>query len=182
MSWSDYIYFKKKAKSKISSLVTANLDTVAVRFPKHKSIRLLLKELNFPLAIPSANKSGGISPVKSEDVADEFGKKLKLIIDGGKCKIGIESTVVDLSGKLKILRPGFIGLKKISKIINTKVLMNRNFNKIKSPGSLKKHYSPGIPIKLNQKKPLKNSAFITFGKRYLGTKNVFNLSKSSNLD
>tara|TARA_A100001011_G_scaffold174621_1_gene183289 strand:+ start:931 stop:1884 length:954 start_codon:yes stop_codon:yes gene_type:complete len=173
---------KKKFKSKISNLVTANLNTVAVRFPKHKSIRSILKKINFPLAIPSANQSGGISPVESKDVSEEFGKKLKLIVDGGKCRIGIESTVVDLSDKLRILRPGIISSKKISKIIKAKILMKKKFNKIKSPGSFKKHYSPGIPIRLNQKKPSKKGAFITFGKKYSKSKNVFNLSKKSNLN
>ena len=173
---------KKKKNSRISQLATANLDTVAIRFPKHSSIRFILKKTNFPLAIPSANKSGGVSPVKSKDVEEEFGNKLKLIIDGGKCRIGLESTVIDLSDKLKILRPGLINSKKIGKIIRAKVLMNKNFQKIKSPGSLKKHYSPGIPMKLNQKKPTNDCAFITFGKKYSQKKNFFNLSKNANLN
>ena len=89
---------KKKYNSKINALATAKLNTVAVRFPKHKIIRTILKEIDFPLAMPSANKSTNVSPVKAEDVFDEFKKKIQLIIDGGKCKIGIESTVIDLTG------------------------------------------------------------------------------------
>ena len=126
--------------------------------------------------------SGGISPVEPKDVSEEFGKKLKMIIDGGQCKIGIESTVVDLTDGVKILRPGFISDSKIKNLLNLKVSFIRNFKKIKSPGVLKKHYSPGIPVKLNQKKNYKDSAFIIFGKKYCKAKNTFNLSKNSNLN
>ena len=173
---------KKKISSKVTSLATANLKTIAIRFPKNKMIRKLLKEINFPLAIPSANKSGGISPVEPKDVAEEFGGKVKLIIDDGKTKIGLESTVIDLTGRAKILRPGSISAEKISKILRSKVLTERKFKNIKSPGSIKKHYSPGIPMLLNQKIVNKNFAFIAFGSKYKNDKNIFNLSKESDLD
>ena len=88
---------KKKNNSKIHPLASAKLNTVAVRFPKHKIIRTILKEIDFPLAMPSANKSTKVSPVKAKDVFDEFKKGIQVIIDGGKCKIGIESTVIDLT-------------------------------------------------------------------------------------
>ena len=172
----------KKLSSKVSYLATAKLDTIAVRFPSNLVARSLLKKLKFPLAIPSANMSGGISPVRPKDVSEEFGKKLKIIIDGGQCKIGIESTVVDLTNKAKILRPGFISASKIKKLIKSKVPFIKNFQIIKSPGALKKHYSPGIPVKLNQTKNYNNNAFIIFGKKYKKTKNTFNLSESSNLN
>ncbi len=173
---------KKKKSSKICSLATAKLNTVAVRFPSNKKTRVVLSKLNFPLAIPSANKSTGISPVSALDVADEFKNKIKIIIDDGNSKIGIESTVVDLTEKIKILRPGIISSKKISKIIGKKVGIKKKHSKIKSPGALKKHYSPNIPMKLNQIKANKNHAFISFGKKYRETKNTFNLSKKSNLN
>jgi len=172
---------KKKKNSKISKLVTANLNTVAIRFPKHRIIRRILKKISFPLAIPSANKSGGISPVQAIDVAEEFNQKLKFIFDGGKSNIGIESTVVDLTSVPKILRPGIISGKEINTVIKSKVTNFDNLKTIRSPGLMKKHYSPGIPMKLNQKKIIKNHAFITFGKKYPQSKNVFNLSKKSNL-
>jgi len=104
---------KKKAFSKVSKLATSNLKTIAVRFPKNKVIRNILKTTNFPLAIPSANKSSGISPVSAIDVIEEFGNKIKIILDGGNCKIGIESTVVDLTSSVKILRLGAISPEKI---------------------------------------------------------------------
>ena len=173
---------KKKKSSKICSLATANLSTVAVRFPSNKKTRVILSKLNFPLAIPSANKSAGISPVNAVDVAEEFKNKIKIIVDGGNSKIGIESTVIDLTERIAILRPGIISGKKISKILGRKVWIIKKHKKIKSPGALKKHYSPNIPMKLNQIKASKNHAFISFGKKYKNTKNTFNLSKKSNLD
>ena len=170
---------RKKNKSKIQSSVTANLKTVAIRFPSHNTARSILKKLNFPLAMPSANLSSGISPINASDVADEFKKKIKIIIDGGNSKIGIESTVVSLVGKPKILRPGIIGTKTINKFL--KISIVKKISKIRSPGMLKRHYSPGIPVLLNQKKSDKNSALITFGKKYKDKKNYFNLSKKSDL-
>ena len=171
---------KKNKKSEISSLATANLDTVAIRFPKHKIIRSILKSLNFPLAMPSANLSSNLSPVKALDVFDEFGKKLNLIIDGGKSKIGIESTVIDLTGKPKILRPGIISKNKINQIL--KVHLSKEKLKLKSPGMLKKHYSPGIPVILNKKPSSLNDAYIVIGKKFSNKKNFFNLSKNNNLN
>jgi|TARA_B110000046_G_C12980459_1_gene393070 L-threonylcarbamoyladenylate synthase len=173
---------KKKEKSQLSNTATAKLKTVAVRFPENRTIRKILKSLNFPLAIPSANKSTHISPVSAEDVANEFKNSLKIIINGGSCKIGLESTVIDLTSKPKILRPGFIEPKAISKVLNKKITIYQNSKIIKAPGMLKRHYSPGIPIRLNQKKAEGNEAFIVFGKKYKKGKNIFNLSYKSNIN
>ena len=132
--------------------------------------------------MPSANISSNISPVSAEDVADEFKRKIKIILNGGKSKIGIESTVIDLTGKPTVLRPGIINIKMINKILKTKINILKKSSKIISPGMLKRHYSPGIPIFLNQKIVNNTSAFITFGKKHINKKNYFNLSKRSNLD
>ena len=173
---------KKRDGSKISRLANARLNTIAVRFPKNKIIRSLLKKLSFPLAMPSANISTGVSPTSSFDVLDEFGDKIKFILDGGKSKIGLESTVINLHGHIKILRPGAISKYQISKILGKKIPYLTKIKKINSPGLLKKHYSPGIPIKLNSTKPDYNAAFIVFGKQYKKKKNMFNLSQRSNLN
>ncbi len=170
---------KKRKRSKIVSSATANLNTVAIRFPNHRIVRAVLKKIHFPLAMPSANLSTNVSPVNAFDVADEFKKKIKCIIDGGKSKVGIESTVVDLTKSPKILRPGIIGPEVINKIL--KISFAKKRLKLRSPGMLKKHYSPGIPIFLNQKKSNKKYAFITLGKKYRSEKNCFNLSKNSDL-
>ena len=173
---------RKKKKSLLSNLSTAKLKTVAVRFPKNITLRKILKSLDFPLAIPSANKSTQVSPVSAEDVSQEFKGSLKTILNGGPCEIGLESTVVDLTSRPKILRPGLIGSAAISRALNSKTTINRSSKIIKAPGMLKRHYSPGIPIKLNQKKAKNNEAFIVFGKKYKKGKNIFNLSHKSNLN
>ena len=172
---------KKKIKSKIQSSVTAGLNTVAVRFPSHRVVRSILRKIDFPLAMPSANLSSRVSPVNAENVADDFKKKIKLIINGGKSKIGIESTVIDLTSKPKILRPGIVSPETINRVLKTKINIAKKNLKLKSPGMLKRHYSPGIPMLLNQKTFNKKHAFITFGKKYKDKKNCFNLSKKSNL-
>ena len=171
---------KKKKYSNINKLATAGLDSVAVRFPKHKVLRKILRKINFPLAMPSANKSGKVSPTCAKHVYNQFGKKI-IIVDGGNSTVGIESTVVDLTSDMSILRPGTISSKQIQKILGKKIFYKKS-KKIRSPGNLKNHYSPGIPIKLNVKKAEKNSAFITIGKKFKKSKGVYNLSEQSNLE
>jgi|TARA_B100001741_G_scaffold301666_1_gene290050 L-threonylcarbamoyladenylate synthase len=172
---------KKKKNSKIKSIASANLKTVGIRFPKNKIIRKILKKIRFPLAMPSANKSSSISPVSAEDVSDEFKNRIK-VVDGGYSKIGIESTVLNLVGSTCILRPGKITTGDVENVLGQKIKISYNGKIIKSPGMLKKHYSPNIPILLNQKKCPKKFAFITFGSKYPVTRNSFNLSKKSNLN
>ncbi len=170
---------KKKESSKIHSLATSNFNTIAVRFPSHKIIRSILKSVNFPLAMPSANMSTNLSPVNAIDVYQEFNNKIKIIVDGGKSKIGIESTVIDLTSKPKVLRPGIISSKQIKKYLN--INFSKVKSKVKSPGMLKKHYSPGIPVSLRGKPTSLNHAYIVFGKKYRNRSNYFNLSKKADL-
>ena len=173
---------KKNPKSHISSMALAKKQTIAARFPKHKVIRKLLKLLKVPLAAPSANISNKLSPTSARDVADEFKKNIKFILDGGNCKIGLESTIVDLTKKkIKILRPGSITMKQISNTLRKKVIIEKKSKKIVGPGQLKFHYSPGIPVKMNMKYPKKNQALIGFGRKFVAGKNRFNLSKKGNL-
>ena len=172
---------KKKRDSKICPSANANLKIIAVRFPRHKIIKNLLKKLNFPLAIPSANISTKISPISALDVIDEFGKNINFVLDGGRSKIGLESTVINLYGNIKIMRPGAISKKAIGKTLGKNVSISKKANKLNSPGLLKRHYSPGIPMRLNCKKSDNKAAFIVFGKKYKGGKYIFNLSPRGNL-
>ena len=171
---------KLKKRNSISKYVTNNSNNLAVRFPKHPITRLLLKKLNFPLAAPSANKSTSISPVTKEDVVEEFGKKIKHVINGGRTKIGLESTIIDLTNKPRILRLGGIEVKKISHAINLNLTYNTK-KKNKYPGQSKLHYSPGIPIKMNIRKPQRNSAYLLIKKRKKNNRNFFYLTKNKNL-
>ena len=172
---------KLKKGSKISKNVTNNKKTLAVRFPGHSITKKLLKLLSYPLAAPSANISTKISPVSKEDVKEEFGKKIKFILDGGRSKIGLESTIISLVDQPKILRLGGIERSKINKILNINIKYYKINKKINVPGQSKLHYSPGIPIKLNATKPKPHEAFILIKKREKSFKNYFYLSKTRNL-
>ena len=172
---------KLKENSQISKYVTNKKKTLAVRFPKHSVTRLLLKSLDYPLAAPSANLSTKVSAVEPTHINDDFGNKIKFILKGKKSKIGIESTIVDLTNKPKILRLGGLEIEKIEKEIKTKLHFKLNPKKISAPGQLKLHYSPGLPIKLNVKNANDNVAHILINKRKNDKKNFFYLSKKSDL-
>ena len=172
---------KLKKNSKISKNVTNKKKTLAVRFPKHPVSRKLLKLLKYPLAAPSANISTKISPVSSKDVEDEFGKKIKFVLDGGRSKIGLESTIVGLINGTQILRLGGIEIKKINKVLKTNLKYKPKNKILNVPGQFKTHYSPGIPIRMNANKPRPGEAFILIKERKSSDKNFYYLSKKNNL-
>ena len=169
-----------KKTSKISKIATNQSNTLAVRFPKHPVTRSLLKKIKFPIAAPSANISSKISAVTSSEVRDDFGKKIKYILEGGKSSIGIESTIIDLIKKPKILRLGGLEVRTIQKILKKKISININPSKISAPGQFKIHYSPGIPVRLNVKKIKKNEAYLSIKKRN-NQANYYFLSKKGDL-
>ena len=111
---------KLKKDSKISKFVTNKQKSLAVRFPKHPLFRKLLKDLDYPLAAPSANISTRLSSVQASDVIEEFGSKIKYVLNGGKCQIGVESTIINLLTKPTILRFGGLDISKIEKILKKK--------------------------------------------------------------
>ncbi|MDA7556679.1 L-threonylcarbamoyladenylate synthase [Candidatus Pelagibacter sp.] len=172
---------KLKKNSKISKLVTNNQKTLAVRFPKHPLFKKLLKNLSYPLAAPSANISTRLSSVQASDVIEEFGSKIRYVLDGGKCQIGIESTIINLLNKPTILRFGGLDISKINKILKKKVLVKTNSKKKIAPGQFPLHYSPGIPLRTNVTKPEMNEAFVLIKKRKTRSKNYYYLSKKNNL-
>jgi L-threonylcarbamoyladenylate synthase len=144
--------FVVEKKLKVPDILTAGLDSVAVRIPAHKMFRKVLKKSGVPIAAPSANMFGRISPVTARDVYKELRGKIRYILDGGKCEVGIESTVVSfLNGRIKILRPGFITKSDIEKVIGYKLKDRGTKNKgsgkkYLSPGMLKSHYAPLTPL------------------------------------
>ena len=171
----------QKKTSKISKIVTNKKKTLAVRFPKHPVTRILLKYLKFPIAAPSANISTKISAVTSSEVKEDFGKKIKYILEGGRSSDGIESTIIDLRKKPKILRLGALEIEIIQKILKKKISININPSKISAPGQSRIHYSPGIPIRLNVKKIKKNEAFLLIKKSKIKKPNYYFLSKKGKL-
>ena len=172
---------KLKKESKISKFVTNKNKTLAVRFPKHRLFKELLKNLDYPLAAPSANVSTRLSSVQASDVREEFGPKIKYILNGGKCQIGVESTIINLTKKPTILRFGGLDISKIEKTLKKKVSIITNSKKKISPGQFPLHYSPGIPLRINAKKPKEDEAFLLIKKRKITLKNYYYLSKKNNL-
>jgi L-threonylcarbamoyladenylate synthase len=172
---------KLKNNSKISKFVT-NKKSLAVRFPRHIILRKLIKQLNYPLAAPSANITTKVSAVQASDVKEEFGNEIKYVLDGGKSSIGIESTIINLIGKPTILRLGGLDISKIQKTLDLKLNINIHSKKEISPGQSRLHYSPGIPLKMNVVKPSKDSAFILIKKRKAKSSNYYYLSTKNNLN
>ena len=146
------ITFILKKKSIIPDIVTAGLDTVALRVPYHELFKFVLKLTKTPIAAPSANMFGRISPTVATDVMKELNGKINYILDGGKSSVGIESTVVSFEGgRVTILRHGYITKEDIEKVIGRSVYeYDESFavNKISSPGLLKNHYAPITPLYL----------------------------------
>ena len=176
---SAYRALKSIKNSNISNLASSGLDTLACRIPSNKIAIRILKEFNGIIAAPSANLSSKLSSTSKKHVVKNFGKKI-FIVDDGLTNYGIESTIVDLSNKIPIiLRPGAIKIENIKNIFPNLSLLNIKKNKISSPGQLKKHYCPSIPIRLNVKKVRKNEVLLNFGKNSLHSKiKELNLSKN----
>ena len=172
---------KLKKDSKISKYVTNNKKSLAVRFPKHTLFKNLLKHLDYPLAAPSANIATKVSAVKAKDVKEEFGNKIKYILDGGACAIGIESTIVNLIGRPSILRLGGLDILKIQKTLGFKINISINPKKKIVPGQSRLHYSPGIPLRMNVTRPKNDEAFIIIKKKKTQHKNNFYLTTKNNL-
>ncbi|MDB4249956.1 L-threonylcarbamoyladenylate synthase [Candidatus Pelagibacter sp.] len=168
--------------SKISKYVTNNKKSLAVRFPKHTIFKNLLKQLDYPLAAPSANITTKVSAVKAKDVKEEFGNKIKYILEGGACAIGIESTIVNLIGRPSILRLGGLDILKIQKTLGFKISISINPKKKIAPGQSRLHYSPGIPLRMNVTKPKNDEAFIMIKRKKIKLKNSFYLTTKNNLD
>jgi len=173
---------KLKVDSKISKYVTNNQKNLAVRFPKHTLFNNLLNQLDYPLAAPSANIATRVSAVKATHVKEEFGNKIKYILDGGKCAIGLESTIVNLTGKPTLLRLGGLDISKIQKTLGFKINIAINPKKKVAPGQSRLHYSPGIPLKMNALKPKNDGAFILIKKRKKKSEHYFYLTTKNNLD
>jgi len=138
--------FVLKKKRVIPDIVTAGNDSVGLRIPSHPVFREVLKETKLPIAAPSANRSGRISPTSAEDVLSELEGRIKYILDGGRCEIGIESTIISfLNDDVKILRHGFVTKEDIEKVIGK--ISENDSGKIISPGLSKSHYAPVTPLR-----------------------------------
>ena len=133
----------------VSKLVTAGLDTLAVRLPAAPVAQALLRETARPVAAPSANRSGHISPTRAEHVAASLGERVDAILDGGPCSVGLESTILGLSGRPTLLRPGGITIEALSHVLGQRIAERHETDKISAPGQTRSHYAPNALVRLN---------------------------------
>jgi L-threonylcarbamoyladenylate synthase len=174
----------QQSNSPISKLASAGLSTIAIRVPSHPLALQLLQACGKPLAAPSANKSGDISPTDPRHVQKSLGGSIDAILDGGACAIGLESTVIDLtSGQSVILRLGGLPIDAIRQCIGDVAKFDQSADQpIKSPGQLLRHYAPSIPLRIGCDNPQPNEALLAFGPDVPdGFKAVLNLSVGADL-
>lgn len=167
----------RREDARISELATAGLTTMAVRMPAHRAAQDLIRAAGVPVVAPSANASGTISPTAPAHVADSLGAALDpardMILAAGPCKVGIESTVVDLSGpQAVILRPGTVTAEEISRVLERDVTYAADSTDApKSPGQMLRHYAPSIPLRLNAIDLEPGEALLAFGPvKFMGIK------------
>lgn len=163
----------------VSLLASAGLDTLAVRVPAHPVAQALLEKAGVPVAAPSANRSGRISPTRPEHVAGDLGSGL-LVLDGGTCTVGVESTILDLSEpQARLLRPGGVAVEQIEALTGPLAGAGPG---IKAPGMLASHYAPAKPLRLDAGAARGKEALLGFGPNVPpGYTTVLNLSPSGNL-
>lgn len=166
-----------KNNHNISKFVTAGLDSVAIRFPKSTIAQQILLSAGVPIAAPSANLSGRISPTSASEVFEDLGGKINAILDGGPCEVGVESTIIK-TNPITLLRPGVISPEDIRHITGTEVFLSHEDASITAPGQLKSHYAPKAPVRLNVHNPEPNEVLLGFGDVGNAT---LNLSPSANL-
>jgi len=162
----------RRAEGKVSLLATAGLDTVAVRAPAHPLARELLAAARVPIAAPSANRSGEVSPTRAEHVT----VAADMVLDGGPCRIGLESTVLDLTGaQPAILRPGAVTAEEIAALIGP---LAPPGTEIRSPGMLARHYATRLPLRLEAREARPGEALLGFGP---AARTALNLSPEGDL-
>ena len=164
----------------VSDLARAGLDTVAVRAPDHPVAQALLTAIARPLAAPSANRSGRPSPTTVADALEETGAFAAAALDGGPCRVGLESTVLgEIEGELVLLRPGAVTRADIERIAGP--LAPGLGEGHRSPGRLARHYAPSKPLRLDVLKPSPNAAWLAFGPEPAGRAPYLNLSQTGDL-
>ena len=161
----------------ISELVTAGLDTLAIRVPAHPTARALLRAFGGPVAAPSANPSGRISPTTAEHVLAGLSGRIAAVVDDGPCPVGLESTIVGLAGAPALLRPGGLAAEEIEAVLGRKLTHPETGSAISAPGQLLSHYAPAERVRLDAEAPEPGELFLGFGAMACD----LNLSPSSDL-
>lgn len=175
-----------KETSGIHPLATAGLDTVGIRVPRGFASQII-RRLNRPLAAPSANTSGKVSPTSARHVAEDLGEKLQLILDGGAAPVGVESTILRVeNGAIRLLRPGGVSAEEIERVTGLMVIRPEGPSAtIEAPGMLASHYAPGAAVRLNARNVEEGEALIRFGSAPIAGEElaaaIFDLSPSGDL-
>ena len=152
----------RRGASGLSLLASAGLDTVAIRVPVHPVAQALLRATGRPIAAPSANRSGRVSPTEAAHAADELGNDVAMILDGGRTPVGLESTVLDLSAEAPVLlRPGGVTLEQLTDLLGP--VAAPAGGRPKSPGMLASHYAPSLPLRLEAVQARPGEALLAFG-------------------
>lgn len=181
------LILRRRPESGLSKLVSAGGDTVALRAPAHPLAQALLCAAGVPIAAPSANRAGRISPTSAEHVRRSLGGRVGIVLDGGPCPVGIESTVLDLTGdRPALLRPGGLARFEIEDVIGEPLLSGTGQaaegGAMRSPGQLESHYAPSHRLRLNARHVAADEALLAFGAAPLeGAKVTANLSASGDL-
>lgn len=175
---------------RVPDILTSGHPRVAVRIPNHSLTQKLLSELDFPLAAPSANPFGYVSPTSAKHVDDQLGKKIEYVLDGGECSVGVESTIIGFeNGEPVVHRLGGIAIEALEEVVGSvQVQINESSNP-SAPGMLKSHYSPGRRLILGDieknlaSRPSETTGIISFSKSYnVPQKNLFILSEKADLN
>ena len=180
------LVLKRSSDCPIALLATAGLDTVAIRAPAHPMAQELIRAAGVPIAAPSANRSGSISPTRAEHVAESLGDTVAMILDGGPCEVGVESTVLDLTTEPPtLLRPGGATREAIEAAIGPIALSGAvptGDAPRTSPGQLQSHYAPARPVRLDATTVAGDEALLAFGPNPpSGAKRTLNLSPTGDL-
>ncbi|HTW25713.1 MAG TPA: L-threonylcarbamoyladenylate synthase [Acetobacteraceae bacterium] len=173
----------RRAASGVSLLAGAGLDTLAVRVPAHPAARALLRVVARPVAAPSANRSGGVSPTSAAHVLAELGGRIAAVLDCGPCRVGVESTVLDLSAAPPVLlRPGGITAEALAALLGPLATAPAgDCVAPRGPGLLASHYAPSLPVRLEAATVAEDEALLAFGPALPGAGTVFNLSEAEDL-
>jgi L-threonylcarbamoyladenylate synthase len=173
----------RRRDCRISLLASAGLDSVAIRVPAHKIAQTLLMMSGLPLAAPSANPSGRLSPTIADHVLADLGDKVEFVIDGGPCPVGVESTVLSLlDDRPRILRPGAVTAEALSEVLKEPVPIEAGAEDVaapRSPGRLVSHYAPSLPVRLNAAAAEPGETLLGFGPS--APKDALNLSPTGDL-
>jgi L-threonylcarbamoyladenylate synthase len=178
------LVLKRRSTCGIADLVSAGLDTIALRAPAHPVAQALLAKAALPIAAPSANRSGRISPTAAAHVEAELGDRPAMILDGGPSPLGIESTVVSVVGpEPALLRPGAVPREAIERVLGAPLATAKAEERAASPGQEPRHYAPGTPLRLDATNVRPDEALLAFGGDVPAGANVtINLSPGGNLE